>query len=374
MYRIISIFFFLLLAQFLSAQYKVQFLINSIPKGNIQADSLFIAGSFNSWNPKDYRHSFRQDEKGNYVFNTELPAGLYEYKITRGGWDKVECKKGGENIANRLLKLESDTSITIEIEAWQDKSAVKEKKSTASANVRILTTSFKIPQLKRTRRIWIYLPPGYATSKQRYPVLYMHDGQNVFEDTTAYAGEWGVDEFLDTSKARKCIVVAIDHGGDKRLNEYSPFDMEQYGKGEGKLYTDFLAKKLKKYIDRKFRTLKSKDNTFVAGSSMGGLISMYAILRYPKVFGGAGIFSPAFWVAPSIFEEIKSKGSKVKGKVFFYAGKLEGETMVPLTIKAFGELAAVSGSKLETVIRDDGRHNESAWRKEFPLFYGWIFR
>lgn len=370
----ISLFVFLLLVQLLAAQHKVRFFIQSLPEGNKQTESIYLAGNFNGWNPKDERARFSMDQKGNYLLSLDLPAGMYEFKITRGGWDKVECKKSGDNIANRFFKLESDTSFTIDIEAWQDKSAVKEKKSTASSNVRIVTTSFYIPQLKRTRRVWVYLPSDYAASRQRYPVLYMHDGQNVFEDTTAYSGEWGVDEFLDTSKTRKCIVVAIDHGGDKRLNEYSPFDMEKYGRGEGKLYTEFLTKKLKKYIDRKFRTLKNKDNTFIAGSSMGGLISMYAILRYPKVFGGAGIFSPAFWVAPGIYVEIRSKGNKVNGRIFFYAGKKEGETMVPLMMKAFGELAAVSHAKLETVIRDEGKHNEATWRKEFPLFYEWIFR
>lgn len=370
----ISLIVFLLLVQLLAAQHKVRFFIQSLPEGNKQTDSIYLAGNFNGWNPKDEKARFSTDRKGNFLLSLDLPAGMYEFKITRGGWDKVECKKSGDNIANRFFKLESDTSFTIDIEAWQDKSAVKEKKSTASSNVRIVTTSFYIPQLKRTRRVWVYLPSDYAASRQRYPVLYMHDGQNVFEDTTAYSGEWGVDEFLDTSKTRKCIVVAIDHGGDKRLNEYSPFDMEKYGRGEGKLYTEFLTKKLKKYIDRKFRTLKNKDNTFVAGSSMGGLISMYAILRYPKVFGGAGIFSPAFWVAPGIYDEIRSKGNKVNGRIFFYAGKKEGETMVPLMMKAFGELAAVSNAKLETVIRDEGKHNEATWRKEFPLFYEWIFR
>ena len=370
----ISLIVFLLLVQLLAAQHKVRFFIQSLPEGNKQTDSIYLAGNFNGWNPKDEKARFSTDRKGNFLLSLDLPAGMYEFKITRGGWDKVECKKSGDNIANRFFKLESDTSFTIDIEAWQDKSAVKEKKSTASSNVRIVTTSFYIPQLKRTRRVWVYLPSDYAASRQRYPVLYIHDGQNVFEDTTAYSGEWGVDEFLDTSKTRKCIVVAIDHGGDKRLNEYSPFDMEKYGRGEGKLYTEFLTKKLKKYIDRKFRTLKNKDNTFVAGSSMGGLISMYAILRYPKVFGGAGIFSPAFWVAPGIYDEIRSKGNKVNGRIFFYAGKKEGETMVPLMMKAFGELAAVSNAKLETVIRDEGKHNEATWRKEFPLFYEWIFR
>lgn len=374
MYRVTFISFFLFFVQLLSAQHKTHFFILSLPGGNNQSDSVYLAGNFNGWNPKDERARFSTNQRGNYFLSLELPAGMYEYKITRGSWDKVECKKGGENIGNRFLKLESDSTITIEIEAWQDQSAVKAKKSTASANVRILASSFYIPQLKRTRRVWVYLPADYATSKQRYPVLYMHDGQNVFEDTTAYTGEWGVDEFLDTSKTKKCIVVAIDHGGDKRLNEYSPYDMERYGTGEGKLYVDFLVKKLKKYIDRKFRTQRGRESTFVAGSSMGGLISLYALLKYPGKFGGAGIFSPAFWVAPRIYDEIRLKGSKIKGKLFFYAGKKEGETMVPFMMKAFGELASVSHAKMETVIRDEGKHNEATWRKEFPLFYEWIFR
>ena len=101
---------------------------------------------------------------------------------------------------------------------------------------------------------------------------------------------------------------------------------------------------------------------------------MYAILKYPKTFGGAGVFSPAFWVSGSkIFNEIKVKGEKVKGKIYFYSGKLEGETMVPDMLKAFETMAAVSKAKMETVIRDDGKHNEPTWRKEFPLFYKWIY-
>ncbi|HEX4878022.1 MAG TPA: alpha/beta hydrolase-fold protein [Chitinophagaceae bacterium] len=303
-----------------------------------------------------------------------MPPGLYEYKITRGGWDKVECTGNGASIGNRQLKLGSDTVIFIDVEGWQDKFSLNGRKSTASSHVKIIAAPFYIPQLKRTRRIWIYLPDDYNASKKRYPVLYMNDGQNVFEDTTAYSGEWGVDEFLDSVKTTKCIVVAVDHGGDKRLNEYSPYDMEKFGKGEGRQYVDFMVKTLKRYIDKRYRTLPDRQNTFIAGSSMGGLISMYAILRYPKVFGGAGIFSPAFWVAPGIFDEIQAKGSKVRGNLFFYAGKKESETMVPLMIKAFGGMAAVSHARLQTLVRDDGKHNESAWRKEFPLFYDWILR
>jgi predicted alpha/beta superfamily hydrolase len=99
---------------------------------------------------------------------------------------------------------------------------------------------------------------------------------------------------------------------------------------------------------------------------------MYAILKYPKTFGGAGVFSPAFWVGPAIYDDIKKYGEKVKGRIYFYAGKQEGETMVPDMLKAFQSMAKVSKSKMESVIRDEGKHNEPTWRAEFPLFYKWI--
>ena len=126
------------------------------------------------------------------------------------------------------------------------------------------------------------------------------------------------------------------------------------------------------FIDKNYRTLRKKENTFIAGSSMGGIISMYAVLKYPDVFGGAGVFYPAFWDGPKIFDDIKEKGNKVNSKIYFYAGKQEGETMVPDTQKAYELMRSASKSKMTTVIRDDGKHNEARWRVEFPAFYRWI--
>jgi predicted alpha/beta superfamily hydrolase len=200
----------------------------------------------------------------------------------------------------------------------------------------------------------------------------MHDGQNVFDDATSFAGEWGVDECLDSMK-RKCIVVAVDNGAGRRINEYCPYEMDRFGKGEGNQYVEFLAKTLKPYIDKRYRTLKESKYTFIAGSSMGGLISMYAVLKYPGVFGGAGVFSPAFWVGPAIFDDIRTRGKLVRARIYFYGGKQEGERMVPDMLKAFTGMAAVSKSKMTSVIRDEGKHDEPRWRMEFPLFYKWIY-
>src|SRR5436190_6174599 len=296
------------------SQQKIRIEINSLPVNDPANGSIFIAGSFNSWNPQSKDFQFQKNEKG-YFLELSLNAGSYEYKITRGGWEKVECSKEGKDIGNRTLKVVANEKIEINIEGWKDLFASSQsRKSTANKNVRIIDSAFFIPQLNRTRRVWIYLPPSYNSSNKKYPVLYMHDGQNIFDDATSFSGEWGVDEALDTLglKTKECIVVGIDNGSDKRLNEYCPYDFSlqsgQKGKGEGDLYLQFLAKTLKPFVDKKYRTLKDSKNTFTAGSSMGGLISMYAVLKYPKTFGGAGVFSPAFWVGPKIFDDIKAKG------------------------------------------------------------------
>jgi len=356
------------------SQRTVRFSIASHPEYHPSDSALYLAGSFNGWNPQDKNYQFQKEASGNYFFETKLADGMHEFKITRGSWAKVECKKGGADIQNRFLKLSSDTSINLIIEEWADRFVKKPRISTARKSVHIIDTAFVIPQLKRVRRVWIYLPPSYTSSQKHYPVLYMHDGQNVFDDSTSFAGEWRVDEILDSISSRKkeIIVVAVDHGGQKRINEYCPYNMEKFGKGEGNQYLDFLVKTLKPFIDRNYRTEKDKQNTFIAGSSMGGLISMYAILKYPKVFGGAGVFSPAFWVGPKIFDEIKTKGKLVNSKIYFYCGGQEGETMEPDMKKVFEEMRKVSKSKMACVIRPEGKHTEWVWREEFPLFYLWL--
>jgi predicted alpha/beta superfamily hydrolase len=375
---------FLLFVSSAIAQLNVRLEIKSYSNYPTKDTTMYAAGSFNGWNPQDEPNRFQRDDKGNYFLNLKLNTGSYEYKITRGSWDKVECKKDGMGISNRSLKVDGDVTVELNIEEWQDRFAAKPRVSSRGDHVHIIDTAFLIPQLNRVRRIWIYLPENYYTGPQEYrwPVLYMHDGQNVFDDATSYAGEWGVDEFLDSAMVRSCIVVAIDNGASKRINEYCPYDFslktlglsnaDTLNKGEGDQYVDFLVKTLKPFIDKNYRTLKDKKNTFIAGSSMGGIISMYAVLKYPKIFGGAGVFSPAFWVGPKIFDDIKAKGEKVKSRIYFYAGKQESESMVSLTLKAFNEMSKVSKTKMTTVIRDEGKHNEVRWRIEFPLFYFWM--
>jgi predicted alpha/beta superfamily hydrolase len=376
-YKIVFLSFFLLTSyQFTNAQNKVTFLLKQ-PSLLHSMDNIFVAGNFNMWNPADKNYLFSKSTSGIDSLIIELPSGNYEYKFTRGNWEKVETDSAGNGIKNRILNLQSDSIIRINIPAWNDDfkhTASSKKNNSASVNVKIIDTAFYMPQLNRTRRIWLYLPPDYAKSKKKYPVIYMHDGQNLFENKTSYSGEWGVDEYLDSifkSGKKEVIVVGIDNGLSKRMSEYNPWEFQSFGKGEGSEYVDFLVKTLKPFIDKNYRTLKDKPNTFIAGSSMGGLISLYATLKYPQIFGGAGIFSPAFWTASGIDSLVITDAKNLHSKLFFYAGGKEGDAMVPDMKRIEKEIRQRSNSSLKEVIDEDAQHNEAAWRKYFPAFYEW---
>ena len=368
---LIVLCFFLVTYSF--AQYTVNIIVTTT--SNIP-DTLFIAGNFNVWNPAATGYSLQKQSTGKYSLQLKnVQQGNFEFKFTRGSWAKVECGKNGSDVSNHSLQLLSDTTVEYSIEAWKDAFVVAEIKHTACSHVKIIDTAFLIPQLNRTRRIWIYLPEGYATSKTRYPVLYLQDGQNVFDAATSFAGEWGVDEILDSLIARgtkACIVVGIDNGANKRMNEYNPYDNNDFGKGEGDEYVDFIANVLKPFIDNNYRTQKDKPATMIAGSSMGGLISYYALVKYPNVFGAAGVFSPSFWVVPGMEKMINESINKVNAKIFFYAGDKEDETMVKLMDTVADKLGQSTQSIIYKVVDPEGKHNESTWKKWFPEFYQWI--
>ncbi len=356
------------------SQQKLTFVIDSMPAKS--GMKIFLAGNFNMWNPGDTTSLFQPKGK-QWILSKNLPSGHYEYKITRGNWQTVEEHADFRPMGNRVVELHRDTTIHLIIGAWADDRPGGNAMvtHTTTPQVHIMDSAFYMPQLNRHRRIWIYLPKGYAQTKTRYPVLYMHDGQNVFDAATSFSGEWGVDEFLDSLKSncRKAIVVAIDNGLNKRMNEYNPWEFMKFGKGEGDAYVDFLVKTLKPYIDAHYRTLPNKKNTSIAGSSMGGLISLYAILKYPKVFGSAGIFSPAFWTASGIDSTVLADGANVDSKLFFYAGGKEGDTMIPDMFRIEKEIRKESRTPFKQVTDSEAKHNEAAWRKYFPDFYKWVF-
>ena len=197
---------------------------------------------------------------------------------------------------------------------------------TVVGNVQI-APDFYSPQLDNSRDILIYLPPSYHQSDRRYPVLYMHDGQNLFDDATSFSGEWRVDEtmeFLSRAEKLESIVVGIPNTGVTRTDEYSPFQDARHGGGRGHQYLSFLAYTLKPQIDRHFRTLADKPHTGILGSSLGGLISLYAFFHFTDIFGFCGVMSPSLWFADdAIFHYVRHTAVYHPGKIYLDAGTRE---------------------------------------------------
>jgi predicted alpha/beta superfamily hydrolase len=367
----------LLLSQtLLFGQVKVTFITDKVAVFKTSTSGIFLAGDFNNWNAADTAWKMKPDGVGSYQLVKTLSKGDYSFKITKGAWNNVECDESGSDVANRDITISHDTIMVMNVKGWKDDYPMEQKKHTASANVHIISESFDIPQLGRKRRIWIYLPADYATSHIKYPVIYMHDGQNLFDEYTSGYGEWGIDEILDKLPANEeSIVVGIDHGGDYRITEYDPYD-SKYGKGRGDDYVDFLVNTLKPYIDKNYRTKKDVSHTTIAGSSMGGLISMYAILKYPNIFGNAGVFSPAFWIAPDIYQYAQKQSLASKSRIYFVCGDVEDKTMVADMKKMADILQAksINEDNIPTVIMQGEKHNEKQWNKDFPAFYSWLIR
>ena len=199
----------------------------------------------------------------------------------------------------------------------------------------------------------------------------MHDGQNLFDKASSFSGEWRIDEQLDSLQA-KTIVIGIEHGGDKRIDELTPYPNEKYGGGHADNYLDFIVNTLKPYVDTHYRTKTDKEHTAIFGSSVGGLVSFYAVLKYPKVFGKAGVFSPSFWFSNDIYD-LAITTEHINSRIYFMAGDHESTEMVTDLDRMLDiVLTKVNKKNIYKKIVHNGRHNETLWAKEFTEAYEWL--
>jgi predicted alpha/beta superfamily hydrolase len=227
------------------------------------------------------------------------------------------------------------------------------------------------PELGNHRDVLVYLPPSYRQSERSYPVLYMQDGQNLFDPSTSFAGEWGVGRAMNAAARRglEAIVVGVPNMGPERLNEYSPWpDAEAGGGGKGDAYATFLARTLKPIVDQRFRTERDRERTVVVGSSMGGLIALVALLRHPDAFGAAGVLSPSLWYAGgAIFSEVE-RSPLVPARIYLDIGVQEGPRHVG-NARRMRDLLLRKGYRLGADLRwlesRSGRHDERSWGRRF---------
>lgn len=243
----------------------------------------------------------------------------------------------------------------------------------STASPQVSTFMLWSPQLNLDRKIWVYLPKDYRGSNARYPVLYLHDGQNVFDAKTSYVGEWNVDEKLDSLNA-KTIVVAVEHGGDQRIAELTPYPNAKYGGGKADAYLDFIVNTVKPEVEKRYRTRCGRKHTAIMGSSLGGLVSFYAALKYPKTFGKAGVFSPSFWFCRDSIFKLAASRKRIKSRLYFLCGDHEGDDDM---VRDLDRMLALIKPKMKpgdltaTVVKG-GQHNEKLWRDAFVNAYLWL--
>jgi predicted alpha/beta superfamily hydrolase len=229
----------------------------------------------------------------------------------------------------------------------------------------LLGSSVKSPQLGNERSVLLYLPASYDEGKKRYPVVYLQDGQNLFDSTTAFGGRtWQVGETMTrlAGEAIEAIVVAPFHMERERIQEYNPFS--EWRNGRGLSFIAFVEETLKRIVDHDFRTLGDAANTMIGGSSMGALISLYAYCMRPETFGGAMVMSPSLWVANGATYKLAREKLRPRGKLYIDNGTRESSAQ-PLAALAIDN-GYREGIDLSYVQAKGERHTEAAWARRLP--------
>lgn len=228
------------------------------------------------------------------------------------------------------------------------------------------------PQFRNFRTVLVALPPSYRAEPERaYPVVYMQDGQNLFDPATSYAGAWNLTRALAAlaSEGREAIIVAIANAGARRIYEYAPFVDARHGGGGGDRYVAFVTETLKPTIDRDFRTRPGTASTAIAGSSMGGLISLYAGLQRADVFGAVGALSPSVWFGNrGLLRYLAERPSTLPRRIHLDIGLDEPPHAVNDVRSLRDELQRVTYlSRLTLQYQEDegGSHDEETWGRRF---------
>jgi predicted alpha/beta superfamily hydrolase len=339
---------------------------------------VYISGNFNDWATQDFRFQMEKIETGKYIFQfptDEEFQGELIYKFTKGDWSEVEIDQFGNRTPNRHWNDDQEVR-TEEVAKWR-KNWLPYRPSQLP-KIHLISEEFEIPQLNKKRKIWALLPHDYETSTEHYPVLYLQDAQNLFNENAEF-GNWQIDKKLAVMSdygIGKIIIIAVEHGESERVQEYNVGNT-LLGKGHGKQYIRFVVDTLKPFVDKTFRTKPDREDTGIGGSSMGGLVSIFSGLMYPEVFGKLMIFSPSLWVIPKIKIGFLDFFEPQETRIYLYAGGDESETMVDHVTKFRKRLLkreTLQGKmKVRLSINELGKHNESYWSDEFPKAIEWLF-
>lgn len=340
---------------------------------------IYLTGNFNKWNPKDENYKLSKTESGGYFIEIDdqiLPPKI-EYKFTKGGWESVEIDIYDNIMPNRKVNRSKKT-VNNFVEKWRLNWGPFKDAYFPLAEV--ISEKFYIPQLDKYRKVWALLPFDYYNSDKQYPVLYLQDAQNLFNEGAEF-GNWEIDKKLSLLAEYgrgDLIVVAIEHGDEERMKEYI-FDNDAVIKNaEGKKYIRFITDTLKPYVDAKYRTKKDRENTGIGGSSLGALISIYSGFLYPEVYSKLMLFSPSLWIEPQNNFPMLNFKHPYTMKIYLYGGSKEGSKMVNRINKFSKSLEKMQVDKIydfeiKININPDGHHQEFYWSQEFPRAVEWLY-
>jgi predicted alpha/beta superfamily hydrolase len=375
------------------------YIIRVIDKTGLSSPSspVFVAGSYNGWNPSDekYKMQLRSDMAWELVLGKAVKDAPMEFKFTRGSWDR-EMLTADLTVPANMMLPEVDSAkyppggelpiFTFEVVKWGDQRPSMAGKvdgnpyfEVTTPNVRRLEVSGgTITPFKRDLLVW--LPPGYndaANKDRRYPVLYLQDGQNLFQKHPGIPSEWNADEtaekLIKEGKVEPMIIVGVPHAGAARMSEYIPFATSVLGdaKPAGDWYAQWLVETIMPRVNRAFRTKTGAENTMIGGASLGAVISLHTAVKYPGTFGGLLLESISPLSADNATLKFFANTSKLPGKIFYGFGTKEGDDK-PETQAAYTKLFNETGAWLKEragsgvmMMSGDTPHSETAWADRF---------
>lgn len=416
-FRIMLMSLFVLLAPTSLAQEMVK--PESLPQGfvilvkdesgNANKDNpMYLAGTINGWNPADpeYILSGRSDTRWQIVIDEDLKGVTLGFKLTLGGWDREELDGNGNPIENRTLPLVDRSKLApgekpvIEISVPEFRVPVPLSEQVRTSGIyRELQVTGDVRRLEvrggagamenATRDLLVLLPPEYDAPKnreKRYPVLYMFDGQNLFEQLPGVAGEWNIDEtateLMKRGKAKDAIIVGIPHAGENRISEYMAYDVYTGVEAQGDACMRWVIHEVMPRVNRAFRTKTDRESTAIGGASLGGMMALYGATRYADRFGSALVESMPAFGESTILDAIETKGRPEA--IYFGVGGNEistdpsdderNATYVAFTKKLASRFEKMIGAKrVKLVVADDASHNEDAWAERFEEAFTFLF-
>jgi predicted alpha/beta superfamily hydrolase len=366
------------------------------PPADTPADAtLYIAGNHQSigpWVPD--RHALKRADDGTWRTTLDLPDQYeLEFKITQGSWATVEKSAEGADIANRLAVAKDGLILTIHMAAWGAKQGNGHRpiESSLTGNIKLIR-GFRSKVLGNERNLIVYLPEAYDREpNRRFPVLYMHDGQNLFDRaTSAFGTEWGADEtaqlLIRENKVEPLIIVGIYTEANRIAELTDAFSKKHGDGGKARLFARFLVEELKPFIDRTYRTKPDRANTGVGGSSLGGLMSLFLVESYPDVYSRCAAVSPALlWSDGALIQRWRRDRAclpRTRTKFWVDVGSNEAVQDMPAEtylnsvrslVEVFKEAGLTEGQDYRFVVKEGAEHNEAAWQERFPAILEFLY-